>query len=76
MAPKDQAKLELNPGGWLQFNDSDKLVIVVELVDSWELSVLLAALEWHVRIRESVGKFLSLLLNNVLSFAALRLHGI
>ena len=32
------------------FIDSDQVVIVVELVNGWEVSVLLVALDWHVRI--------------------------
>ena len=37
----------------LQFIDSDKLIVVAELVDCWEVFVLLAVLEWQVRIRVS-----------------------
>ena len=41
------------------FIDRNKIIIVVELVDGWKVSVLLA-LDWLVRISESVREFLSL----------------
>ena len=40
----------LDKDGWL-FIDRDKAIIVVEFITNWEVSVLLAVLEWHVRIR-------------------------
>ena len=42
-----QSELELTSIGY--FIDGDKVVFVVELVDGWEVSVLIA-IEWHVRI--------------------------
>ncbi len=43
-----QNKLVLNIIEYLI--DGDKLIIVVELVDGWEVSVLLAWPYWHVRL--------------------------
>ncbi len=40
----------LDKDGWL-FIDRDKVVIVVEFITGWKVSVLLTVLEWHVRIR-------------------------
>ncbi len=48
------------------FIHSDKVVIVVELLNGWEVSVLLF-LDWIVRITESVGEFLSLQWNDTFS---------
>ncbi len=44
-------KIELDQSlsGWLQFNYTDKVVIVAELLDGREVSVLIF-LDWHVRI--------------------------
>jgi len=39
------------------FIDGDKIVFVVELVDGWKVSVLLAAPDRHVRIRVSPVQF-------------------
>ncbi len=50
-----------------QFIDCHEIVVVVEFLDCWELSVLLAVLEWHVRISESEVKNFSLLWNDMLS---------
>jgi hypothetical protein len=42
------------------FIDSNKVIVVVELLVGWEVSVLLAALEWCVRIGISYGELDSL----------------
>jgi hypothetical protein len=42
------------------FINSDQLVVVVELIDRREVSVLLAVFEWHVRITESALEFVSI----------------
>ena len=47
-----QDKLILNFGAWLQIIDSDKVVVVAEHFESWEVSVLLL-LDRLVRISES-----------------------
>jgi hypothetical protein len=49
------------------FIDRDEVVVVAELFDGWEVSVLLKVPEWHVRIRESEGEFLSYKWINLLS---------
>ena len=36
-----KGELVLSIAGWLQFNDSHEVVIVVELVNSWKVTVLL-----------------------------------
>ena len=56
-------ELDLSLSGWLQFNYTDKVVIVAELLDGWEVSVLLF-LDWHVRIWVSHKRFGSLVLEN------------
>ena len=62
-----QSELEVKLVICLQFTDSDKVVIVVELFSGREVFVLTATLEWQVRISESVREFLSLLWDNILS---------
>ncbi len=52
-----KCELVLVPVDWLRLNDSDKIVIVAEFLDGREVSVLLAVLEWQVRIRVSVAEF-------------------
>ena len=44
---------------------SDKLVIVVELVDGWEVSVLLFAIVMTIRMRESEAKYGKLILQYI-----------
>ena len=44
---------------------SDKLVIVVELVDGWEVSVLLFAKVMTIRMRESEAKYGKLILQYI-----------
>ena len=51
----------LDKTGRFQYNDSDKAVIVVELLNSWEVSVL-HALEWQVRICVSENEFVGKLI--------------
>ncbi len=63
-----QNELVLNTAGWLQFIHSDKVVVVAELVGGWEVSVLLATLEWHVGIDQSGLELLGLNLDTVLNF--------
>jgi hypothetical protein len=46
------------------FIDCYEIIVVVELVNGWELSVPLLS-DWHVRISESVAEFLSLLFYNI-----------
>jgi hypothetical protein len=50
----------------IYFIDGDNIVFVVEHVDSWEVFVLLA-LDWQVRISESILEFDALTLYNYLS---------
>ncbi len=50
---------------WLHFIYTNQLVIVAELFNIWEVSVLLAAPEWNVRIRKSRDKLGSMVLDNV-----------
>ena len=59
-----QSELELTSIGY--FIDGDKVVFKVELVNGWEVFVLLA-LDWHERISESVRKFLDFSRDNMLS---------
>ena len=47
-----QNELVLTKVGY--FIDRNKVVFIVELVDGWEVSVLLAALDWRIRIRISI----------------------
>ena len=61
-----ESKLVLDTVAWLQFIDSDKRVVIIELVDGWEVFVLVAALERHVRIGFFVHELDALSLNNIL----------
>ena len=49
-----QSELVLDIVGY--FTDGDKIVFVIELVDGWEVSVLLAV-DWFVRFCVSPGQF-------------------
>ena len=51
-----QSKLVINTYG----RNSDKVVVIVELVDGWEVSVPLA-LDWPVRFRVSIEQNLGIL---------------
>ena len=53
------------------FIERNNIVVIIELVDCWEVSVLLA-LDWQVRIRKSVSEFLSFNCDNMLSTNANR----
>ena len=57
---------ELAKSSVMYFIHNDKVVIVAELVNSWEVCVLLAAIEWNVRIRESRDKLGGLVLDDAL----------
>ena len=50
------------------FIERNNIVVIIELVDCWEVSVLLAAIEWPGRSGESVSHFLSLNCDNMLSW--------
>ncbi len=45
-----KSELVLTIKGWLQVIDSDKVVVVAELFDGWEVFIRLEALKWQVRI--------------------------
>ncbi len=57
---------ELAKSSVMYFIHSDKVVIVAELVNNWEVYVLLAAFDWNVGIRESRDKIGGLVLNDAL----------
>ena len=61
-----QDELVLNLGAWLQIIDSDKVVVVAEHFESWEVSVLLL-LDRQVRISESELELLFLTRDSKLS---------
>ena len=44
------------------FTESYKKIVVAELLDGWEVSVLLLSLEWNVRIRVPPGQFIGKLI--------------
>ena len=49
--PQNELVLKYPPFSLLNtFIDREKVVVIVEPVDGWEVYVLLAAIEWHVRI--------------------------
>ncbi len=65
------SKLELRSIGYLI--DSDKIIFVVELVDGWEVFVLVI-LDWLVRIKESVEQFVGKLILKHVSKDTIREH--